>query len=209
MRANECRARVRKGTIATVYQNHQNPSVWTPFGEKQVDRELYRPIGPHRAQGPGALWTKGPGGNLAQIAWGSLDQRARGPFGPTGPLAQGTNCCKMLYEINIFASGRPRVPFGHHVAIPPTTPQPQPPLFFRPCGQKWFSAITYHIWLRLEYRLVDSAWFSIWKFDIFNPRIHLGIPGSGFGFWLGWHFLGQKREPRKCDFVKEMDPHLV
>ena len=88
---------------------------------------------------------------------------------------------------------------------------------FRVVGPEWFEAITCNIWPRLEYRLVDSAWFfntQVWYFQppgpiwdpriwIWDPRIWIWVP-AGPGT-----FLGQKRGPEKHDVVEEIVPHGV
>ena len=83
-------------------------------------------------------------------------------------------------------------------------------LNFRVVGPEWFEAITCNIWLRLEYRPLDSAWFfntQVWYFQppgpFWDPRIWIWVP-AGPGT-----FLGQKRGPEKHDFVEEMVPHGV
>ena len=83
---------------------------------------------------------------------------------------------------------------------PPRNPLAAPP--------KWFSAITCNIWLRLEYRTLDSAWFfntQVWYFQprgpFLYPRIWIWVEG-GPGT-----FLGQKRGPGKHEFVEGMVPY--
>ena len=54
-------------------------------------------------------------------------------------------------------------------------------------GPGWFEAMTCNIWLRLEYRLVDSAWFfsaQLWYFQPQGPFLGSRIPNLDPG-WAG------------------------
>ena len=75
-------------------------------------------------------------------------------------------------------------------------------------GPGWFEAMTCNIWLRLEYRLVDSAWFfsaQLWYFHPQGPFLGPQIPDLDPG-WAG-DLFGQKWDPKKHDFVEKVVPH--
>ena len=61
---------------------------------------------------------------------------------------------------------------------------------FCPTQPEWFSAIACNIWLRLEYRPLDSAWFVCPQLLYFRPRnpfLEPRIPDlDPGGFRLGW-----------------------
>ena len=74
------------------------------------------------------------------------------------------------------------------------------PSDFAPPSPKWFSAITCNIWLRLECRPLDSAWFfntEVWYFRPWNPFLTPWIPDlDPGGFCLGWgRVLSKKGVP--------------
>ena len=61
-------------------------------------------------------------------------------------------------------------------------------------GPAWFEAMTCNIWLRLEYRLVDSAWFfsaQLWYFQSQGPFFGSRIPNLDPG-WAGDLFSAKK-----------------
>ena len=66
---------------------------------------------------------------------------------------------------------------------------------------EWFEALTCNIWLHLEYRPLDSAWFlgvQIWYFQPRNPFVDPRIPDLDPGvFRLGWGPFWAKNDPRK------------
>ena len=77
---------------------------------------------------------------------------------------------------------------------------------FAPPSPKWFSAITCNIWLRLEYRPLDSAWFfgtRFWCFPPQEPLLGLWIPNLDLGgFLLARDLFCQNRGPTNHDFVE-------
>ena len=45
------------------------------------------------------------------------------------------------------------------------------------------------------------------NFGIFNPQVHFGTPGSGFGFRLGWGpFLDKKGAPENMILWRKWSP---
>ena len=105
--------------------------------------------------------------------------------------------CKLQYEINFV---RFRLPFGLFpfwkagFAFLRTGFAPQIFQDFGRYPSKWFLAITCTIWLRLEFRGLDSAWFFSPHLlfvhaqgQMFGPRIEFWIQGqhSGPGTFLG------------------------
>ena len=77
-------------------------------------------------------------------------------------------------------------------------------------GPGWFEAVTCNIWLRLEYRPLDSVWFFSAKLRCVRPRtrfldhrIWIWVP-AGLGT-----FFAQKWDPKKDGFVVETVPHWV
>ena len=90
--------------------------------------------------------------------------------------------------------------------IPSSASQPSPAFWSDP--SKWFLAITCAIWLRLQFQILDSAWFfsaHLLFFHaqgrIFEPRI--GFLDLGSTFWPG-DLFGVKNGSRKkwiCDGI--------
>ena len=86
--------------------------------------------------------------------------------------------------------------------FPPTLDAPSP---------KWFWAITCNIWLRLEYRPLDSAWFfntTVWYFRPQNPFLDPQILDlDPEGFQLGWGpFLLNKGGPENTILWRTWSP---
>ena len=64
-------------------------------------------------------------------------------------------------------------------------------------GPGWFSAITCNIWLRLEYRPLDSAWFFTTQLWYFQSRGHFWTLDTKFGPRLGRGLFSAQTGTRK------------